>query len=122
MEQLTMTDQQCCLESQQVVRLNRKDQFRLRSSLQTTADGVTLMGTEICRRCGASWAYDGRAGAEADGHVYWYTPASPAMIKRCDEVGRSLGERQDGADPVVQHALGALDAELRAARAVRPAR
>ena len=55
-------DQPCCLESQQVVRLNWKDQFKLRSSLHKTADGVTLMGTEICRTCGALWAYDGRAG------------------------------------------------------------
>jgi hypothetical protein len=92
----------------------------LRSSLQKTADGVTLMGTEICRTCGASWAYDGRAGAGADGHVYWYTPASPAMIQRCDEVERALGERKDAGDPTIQHALDTLDAELRAARGARP--
>ena len=114
-----MGEQRCCLESQQEVRLNWKDQFRLRSSLQKTSDGVTLMGTEVCRRCGALWAYDGRAGG-AEGHVYWYTPATQAMIARCDEVERSLGERKDGADPVVQRALDALDAELRAARGARP--
>src|SRR5439155_23061743 len=100
-----MTDQQCCLESQKVVRLNWKEQFRLRSSLQKTADGVTLMGTEICRTCGALWAYDGRAGAGADGHGYWYTPATQAMIQRCDEVERTFGERKDEVDPAGQVAL-----------------
>jgi hypothetical protein len=120
MEELTMPDQQCCLESQHVVRLNWKDQFRLRSSLHKSADGVTLMGTEVCRTCGALWAYDGRASAGAGGHVYWYTPATPAMIARCDEVESSLGEHKDAGNPTVQHALDALDAELRAARGTRP--
>src|SRR5205823_8858050 len=119
-EEVTMPDQQCCLESQQVVRLNWKDQFRLRSSLHKTADGITLMGTEVCRMCGALWAYDGRAGAGADSHVYWYTPASRAMIERCDEVERTLGEYKSADDPTVQHALDTLDAELRTARGARP--
>ena len=79
-----MTAQTCCLEAQQPVRLNWKEQFRLRSSLQKTSDGVTLMGTEECRNCGALWAYDGRAPEVAERHIYWYTPATPAMIARCD--------------------------------------
>jgi hypothetical protein len=114
-----VSDTHCCLESQQTVRLNWKDQFKLRSSLHKTADGVTLMGTETCRKCGALWAYDGRAGASAEGHIYWYTPATPAMISRCDEVEQALGERNDGTE-AMQQALDALDAELRAARGARP--
>ncbi len=110
----------CCLEEQQAVRLNWKDQFTLRSSLQKTADGTTLMGTEICRKCGALWAYDGRAPAVMGRHVYWYTPATHAMIDRCDEIERLLGDRKDGSDPEVQRALDGLDTELRAARGTRP--
>src|ERR1700752_4234431 len=97
-EGVLMSDQPCCLESQQPVRLNWKEQFRLRSSLQKTPDGVTLMGTEECRKCGALWAYDGRAAEIAEGHVYWYMPATQAMIDRCDEVERSLDGRTDGDD------------------------
>jgi hypothetical protein len=115
-----MSDQPCCLESQQPVRLNWKEQFRLRSSLQKTPDGVTLMGTEQCRKCGALWAYDGRAAEIDGGHVYWYTPATQAMIDRCDEVERGLDGRTDGDDPEVRRTLDALDAELRAARGSRP--
>jgi hypothetical protein len=109
----------CCLEAQQNVRLNWKDQFQLRSSLQKTADGVTVMGTEICRTCGAHWAYDGRAPAGAEPHVYWYTPATDAMIAQCDEVARALGGRTDGDDPSLRRTLDELDAALRAARGDR---
>lgn len=115
-----MTGQACCLESQQQVRLNWKEQFKLRSSLQKSADGVTYMGTEICRKCGALWAYDGRTPPSSGGHVYWYMPAAQAVIDRCDEVERTLGERKDGGDPAVQQALNDLDAALRAARGTRP--
>ncbi|HWE61237.1 MAG TPA: hypothetical protein VHB98_05960 [Chloroflexota bacterium] len=110
----------CCLEAQQQVQLNWKDQFQLRSSLQKTADGVTMMGTEICRRCGALWAYDGRAPTAAEHHVYWYTPTTEAMIAQCDEVARALGGRTDGDDPEVRRALDQLDDALRAARGARP--
>ena len=115
-----MESRACCLESQTDVKLNWKEQFELRSSLQKTADGVTLMGTENCRKCGAQWAYDGRDPGDASGHVYWYTPATPAMIVRCDTVERSLGNRKDDADPQVRAALDELDDALRADRGNRP--
>jgi hypothetical protein len=110
----------CCLEAQEAVRLNWKDQFKLRSSLQKTEDDTTLMGTEICRVCGALWAYDGRAPAVLDQHVYWYTPATQAMIDQCDETERVLGDRKDGGDSQVRLALDHLNGELRAARGARP--
>src|SRR5258708_38939135 len=97
-ERQETTAQPCCLEAQQNVQLHWKEQFKLRSSLQKTADGTTLMGTEICRKCGALWAYDGRAPVGLDHHVYWYTPATQAMIARCDEGERGLGCRKDGRD------------------------
>lgn len=121
-----MTDHACCLEAQHEVKLNWKDQFRLRSSLLKTPDGVTLVGTEECRACGALWFYDGRTprtGADeiAPGqHVYWYTPASAAMIARCDAVAQSLAERGAGGDSALDQTLDALDAEMRAVRGARP--
>lgn len=129
-----MIDHACCLEAQESVRLNWKEQFRLRSSLVKTADGVTLVGTEECRRCGALWYYDGRvaapapapapvtAGAEpvADQHVYWYSPATAATIERCDSVAGDMDGRHDEADPAVTRAVDALDTAMRAARGDRP--
>jgi len=114
----TPAERVCCLEAQETVQFNWKEQFKLRSSLQKDADGVTLMGTEICRQCGALWAYDGRA-TDA-GAIYWYTPASQVLIDRCDQIERELGDRKDGDDPQVRQALNALDAELRSARGARP--
>ena len=112
----------CCLEAQDPVRLNWKVQFRLRSSLLKTADGVTLMGTEECRRCGALWYYDGRpptggAPEVADHHVYWYTPARPEMIARCDEVEQTLDAGREGSETDRDTMLAGLDAAMRSARA-----
>ena len=120
--------QSCCLEGQDSVRLNWKEQFRLRSSLLKTSDGVTLMGTEVCRKCGASWYYDGRPPADRppavmDRHVYWYTPASPAMIERCDTVEQTIAAREGSADAETARALDDLDdldAAMQAARRPRP--
>lgn len=123
-----METQTCCLEAQENVRLNWKEQFRLRSSLLKTSDGVTLVGTEVCRHCGATWYYDGRPPsgqplATMDRHVYWYTPATPAMIERCDTVERGLADRQDSAGAEAARALDALDdldAAMQTARRPRP--
>ena len=115
-----MTDGNCCLEAQETVRTNWKEQFRLRSSLYRTADGVTLMGTEECRKCGGLWAYDGRAVTVGEPHIYWYMPAGQATIERSDEIEQAIGGATDGTDAAATRALDALDAELRAARGALP--
>lgn len=115
-----MTDQLCCLEAQTTVRLNWKSQFRLRSSLLKLPDGLTLVGTEVCRNCGALWFYDGRAPQGAAEPVYWYVPVTPDVIDRCDEVERTLDTHADARDATGQRALDALVAEVRAARGSRP--
>ncbi len=120
-----MESQTCCLEAQDIVRLNWKDQFRLRSSLLKTGDGVTLVGTEECRKCGALWYYDGRPPsgqplAAMELHVYWYTPATPHMIERCDAVEQALGERRQHPDAESARTLAELDAAMRAERVPRP--
>lgn len=120
-----METQTCCLEAQERVRLNWKEQFRLRSSLLKTSDGVTLVGTEVCRNCGATWYYDGRPPvgqplATMDRHVYWYAPATAAMIAQCDAVERGLADHQGSADAETDRTLDDLDAEMRAARRPRP--
>jgi hypothetical protein len=112
----------CCLEAQDPVRLNWKEQFRLRASLLKTADGVTLMGTEECRRCGALWYYDGRPPAGgapevADHHIYWYTPATPEMIARCDAVEQTLDTARERSETDRDATLADLDDEMRSARA-----